>query len=84
VKLRWLTLIREHYEDLDPTLTHVKFTERHDIHVSVESIHQWMIADSLWVPHTQRLPTLLPTDAIVLAIYSNWWLSQRHMITSRD
>ncbi len=56
VKLRCLTLIREHYEDFGPTLAHEKLTERHDIHVSVETLRQWMIADGLWVPHAKRLP----------------------------
>ncbi|HGO5290784.1 TPA: ISNCY family transposase [Photobacterium damselae subsp. damselae] len=56
VKLRCLFLIREHYTDFGPTLAHEKLTERHDIHVSVETIRQWMIADGLWVPHTKRKP----------------------------
>ncbi|EOB1204489.1 hypothetical protein ACIQLR_000589 [Photobacterium damselae] len=41
---------------LCPTLAHEKLTERHNIHVSVETIRQWMIADGLWVPHTKRKP----------------------------
>ncbi|HIF9404882.1 TPA: ISNCY family transposase [Photobacterium damselae] len=56
VKLRCLALIREHYADFGPTLAHEKLTERHNIHVSVETIRQWMIADGLWVPHTKRKP----------------------------
>ncbi len=46
VKLRCLALIREHYADFGPTLAHEKLTERHDIHVSVETLRQWMIAGS--------------------------------------
>ncbi|WP_169753962.1 ISNCY family transposase, partial [Photobacterium aquae] len=56
VKLRCLVLIREHYTDFGPTLAHEKLTERHDIHVSVETLRQWMIADGLWVPHAKRKP----------------------------
>lgn len=56
VKLRCLALIREHYADFGPTLAHEKLTERHDIHVSVETLRQWMIADGLWVPHAKRKP----------------------------
>ncbi len=56
MKLRCLALIREHYADFGPTLAHEKLTERHDIHVSVETLRQWMIADGLWVPHAKRKP----------------------------
>ncbi|HIF9198878.1 TPA: hypothetical protein ACX6RS_001557 [Photobacterium damselae] len=46
--------------DFGPTLAHEKLTERHNIHVSVETIRQWMIADGLWVPQASCLPTSLP------------------------
>lgn len=52
VKLRCLTLIREHWSNTCSR----KLTERHDIHVSVETLRQWMIADALWVPHAKRKP----------------------------
>ncbi|EPG0369343.1 ISNCY family transposase [Photobacterium damselae] len=56
VKLQTLAILYEHYTDFGPTLAHEKLTERHNIHVSVETIRQWMIADGLWVPHTKRKP----------------------------
>ncbi|WP_232092178.1 hypothetical protein [Photobacterium damselae] len=49
-------ILHEHYTDFGPTLAHEKLTERHNIHVSVETIRQWMIADGLWVPHNKRKP----------------------------
>ncbi|MEZ8742997.1 ISNCY family transposase [Photobacterium swingsii] len=56
LKLRVLSLLHEHYADFGPTLAHEKLTERHDIHVSVETLRQWMITDGLWVPHAKRKP----------------------------
>ncbi|USR76010.1 helix-turn-helix domain-containing protein [Photobacterium damselae] len=56
VKLQTLAILYEHYTDFGPTLAHEKLTERHNIHVSVETIRQWMIADGLWVPHNKRKP----------------------------
>ncbi len=29
---------------------------KNDIHVSVETLRQWMITDGLWVPHAKRKP----------------------------
>ncbi len=49
VKLQTLAILHEHYTDFGPTLAHEKLTERHDIHVSVETLR-------LWVPHAKRKP----------------------------
>ncbi len=56
IKLQTLAILHEHYTDFGPTLAHEKLIERHDIHVSVETLRQWMIADGLWVPHNKRKP----------------------------
>lgn len=56
LKLRTLALVHEYYADFGPTLAHEKLTELHGIHVAVETLRQWMIADGLWVPHAKRKP----------------------------
>ncbi|WP_051902644.1 hypothetical protein [Photobacterium sanctipauli] len=56
LKLQTLALLQQQYEDFGPTLAHEKFAELHDIHVSVETLRQWMIADGLWLPHAKRKP----------------------------
>jgi len=50
LKLRTLALVHEYYADFGPTLAHEKLTELHGIHVAVETLRQWMIADGLWMP----------------------------------
>ena len=42
--------IGEHYSDFGPTLAAEKLAERHDIHLSVESVRQIMIAAEFWKP----------------------------------
>ena len=42
--------IGEHYSDFGPTLAAEKLSECHDIHLSVESIRQIMIAAGFWKP----------------------------------
>lgn len=56
LKLQTLALLHQRYSDFGPTLAHEKLSEDHDIHVSVETLRQWMIADGLWVPHAKRKP----------------------------
>ncbi|MGJ3356016.1 helix-turn-helix domain-containing protein [Providencia sp. Je.9.19] len=56
VKLKVLTLLRENYSDLGPTLATKKLKEKHDIAISVETIRKWMISDGLWIPYIQRKP----------------------------
>ncbi len=54
VRVRALSLIRRLYQDFGPSLAHEKLLEMHAFSVSLETLRQWMIADGLWVPHTQR------------------------------
>ncbi|WP_425667673.1 ISNCY family transposase [Vibrio tubiashii] len=51
-----LDLVRKHYADFAPTLAQEKLLELHNLPVSNETLRQWMIADGLWVPHSQRQP----------------------------
>ena len=53
-RARILDIIRNHYADFSPTFACEKLTEKHDLIVSVETLRQWMIADGLWIPRTQR------------------------------
>ncbi|PSU37274.1 ISNCY family transposase, partial [Photobacterium frigidiphilum] len=56
VRLSCLEIIHQHYFDFGPTLAHEKLAEVHDVHISLETLRQWMIADGLWVPHAKRKP----------------------------
>ena len=58
VRYRCLKLLNEKYPDFGPTLAHEKLVELHDIHISLETLRQWMIADGLWVPHAKRKPKI--------------------------
>ncbi|CAH8211358.1 hypothetical protein VAE122_2960463 [Vibrio aestuarianus] len=51
-----LNIIRAQYADFSPTFACEKLTEQHNLLLSVETLRQWMIADGLWVPHSQRQP----------------------------
>ena len=53
-----LQIIRERYADLSPTFAQEKLLEQHSLSVSLEALRQWMIADGLWVPHSQRKPRI--------------------------
>src|SRR5215212_6249622 len=50
-----LALIKANYPDFGPTLAREKLAERHDIHLGVETLRQWMLADGLWRDRKQRL-----------------------------
>ncbi|MUL01578.1 ISNCY family transposase [Aliivibrio fischeri] len=51
-----LDTITQYYPDFGPSLAHEKLSEIHNLRVSVETLRQWMIADGLWIPHSQRKP----------------------------
>ncbi|ERM60764.1 Mobile element protein [Vibrio cyclitrophicus FF75] len=51
-----LSLVRENYSDFSPTLAQEKLSELHNLPISNETLRQWMIADGLWLPHSQRKP----------------------------
>ena len=45
-----LDLIKAHYEDFGPTLTHEKLTEVHHLRLSRERVRQLMIEEGIWKP----------------------------------
>jgi hypothetical protein len=47
-------LVAEHYADFGPTLAAEKLAERHDLHVSRESLRRLMVAAGLWRPKARR------------------------------
>lgn len=51
-----LNIVRSQYADFSPTFACEKLSEQHYLTLSVETLRQWMIADGLWVPHSQRRP----------------------------
>ncbi|MDO6707008.1 helix-turn-helix domain-containing protein [Photobacterium sp. 1_MG-2023] len=59
LKFQTLALLHQRYSDFGPSLAHEKLSEDHDIHVSVETLRQWMIADGLWIPHAKRKTSLV-------------------------
>ncbi len=56
LKLHALSLISTHYSDFSPTFAHEKLVELHGIHLSVETLRQWMIIEGVWIPKIQRKP----------------------------
>src|SRR3954454_11526080 len=50
-----LGLIKANYPDFGPTLACEKLAERHGLHLGVETLRQWMLADGLWRDRKQRL-----------------------------
>jgi len=57
-----LGLVRKHYSDFGPTLACEKLS-KHDQHLSVETLRQWMIADGLWKPRQRAPGPRSPTQA---------------------
>lgn len=51
-----LNIVRSQYANFSPTFACEKLSEQHYLTLSVETLRQWMIADGLWVPHSQRRP----------------------------
>ncbi len=51
-----LKLVRDKCSDFSPTFALEKLTEHHNLAVCKETLRQWLIADGLWVPHSQRKP----------------------------
>ncbi len=51
-----LSTIHKYYSDFSPTFAREKIIENHNLAISLETLRQWMIADNLWIPHSQRKP----------------------------
>jgi transposase len=54
VKQAALDQIKRQYSDFGPTLAHEKLTEKHGLHISVESVRQLMIVEEIWKPKKKR------------------------------
>src|SRR5271170_5028338 len=52
-----LGLVREHYPDFGPTFAAEKLADRHGLHLGVETLRCWMMADGLWIDRRHRLPS---------------------------
>jgi len=48
IRFRTLSLVREFYHDFGPTFAVEKLVEHHGIHISSETLRQWMISDGIW------------------------------------
>ena len=55
VRTEALALIKANYADFGPTLAAEKLAERHGLHLGVETVRRWMLADGLWQDRRQRL-----------------------------
>ena len=53
-----LQTVREHYPDFPPTFAREKLIELHNLPVGVETLRNWMIADLIWKPRSQRKPKI--------------------------
>ena len=60
VKREAIDLIRKRYKGFGPTLAHEKLTEVHGLKISVESLRQLMIAETLWKPRRAKRPVVHP------------------------
>lgn len=61
IRLKSLTLIREHLYDYGPTLAAEKLAEYFGIHASKETVRQWMIQAKLWHPKLKHIPKPHPS-----------------------
>jgi Homeodomain-like domain len=55
VRTEALSLIKANYADFGPTLAAEKLAERHALHLGVETVRRWMLADGIWRDRRQRL-----------------------------
>lgn len=55
-----ISLLKEQYENFGPTLVKEKLQERHGLKISVETLRQWMIEESLWIPRKTKKKLHLP------------------------
>src|SRR3954469_2448319 len=80
-----LGLITANYADFGPTLACEKLAERHGIHLGVETVRQWMLADGLWRDRRQRLkPVHQPRyrrdcvgELVQIDGSEHWWFEDR-------
>jgi winged helix-turn helix protein len=68
-----LALVRQHYPDFGPTFAAEKLASCQRLHLGVETLRQWMIADGLWVDRRHRLASPPRTSrADGVSAWVNW------------
>src|SRR5918995_251722 len=80
-----LALIKANYADFGPTLAAEKLSERHGLHLGVETVRRWMIADGFWQDRRQRLkPVHQPRyrrecvgELVQIDGSEHWWFEDR-------
>src|SRR3954453_4399832 len=80
-----LALMKANYSDFGPTLAREKLAERHGIHLGVEPVRQWMLAEDLWRDRKQRLkPVHQPRyrrdcvgELVQIDGSEHWWFEDR-------
>ena len=62
-KQQAIELIKKRYADFGPTFAHEKLTEQHGLHLSVESLRQWMIEAGIWKGKKRKAMSVHPSRA---------------------
>jgi Helix-turn-helix domain len=85
VRTEALALIKTNYADFGPTLAAEKLAERHGLHLGVETVRRWMLADGIWRDRRQRLkPVHQPRyrrecfgELVQIDGSEHWWFENR-------
>lgn len=85
VRTEALALIKANYPDFGPTLATEKLAERHGLHLGVETVRRWMLAEGVWRERRQRLkPVHQPRyrrecigELIQIDGSEHWWFENR-------
>jgi hypothetical protein len=85
VRTEAIALIKANYFDFGPTLAAEKLAERHGLHLGVETVRRWMLAEGIWKDRRQRLkPVHQPRyrrecfgELIQIDGSEHWWFEDR-------
>src|SRR3954454_2081627 len=85
VRTEAMALIKANYGDFGPTLAAEKLSERHGLHLGVETVRRWMLADGVWKDRRQRLkPVHQPRyrrecvgELVQIDGSEHWWFEDR-------
>jgi hypothetical protein len=85
VRTEAVGLIKANYADFGPTLAAEKLAERHGLHLGVETVRRWMLADGIWRGRRQRLKSVHQPryrrdcmgDLIQIDGSEHWWFENR-------
>ncbi|MFK4535116.1 hypothetical protein ABIA00_003299 [Bradyrhizobium ottawaense] len=80
-----MALVKANYADFGPTLAAEKLSERHGVHLGVETVRRWMLADGLWQDRRQRLKRVYQPrhrrdcvgELIQIDGSEHWWFEDR-------